>query len=478
MLTMPFLRTCVRGLIALLAVLVLASAVSRADASMLTVSPDGVLLKDGKPYRAIGANIFDAFVRLWEHGDVTYERDFATLEAEGIPFARISATYYEPDAMMQYIQHRDDYLAKLDGVVAAAEKHHVGLIMDLFFNSSAVPDVVHEPRSAWGDPDSKTIAFMREYTRTIVSRYKDSPAVWAWEFGNEYNLAADAPDAPRIRPEINPYFGWPARRTKADDLTTKMILVSFTEFGKAVRELDPARAITTGNSIPVPQAEYIRQTYRWGRQDTHAQFRANLALVTPDPMDMISIHLYRQDMLARFGKAKVTYDDVLSQAMQAAKATKKPLFVGEFASAVDWFGLKTLAEVRADFETKLDAMVDNQVPLAAVWQISSSVGYSNDPLVINRGKGLGWMLDDIRAANQKIADQLASEQRVADLLPQFKSAIQTGGPDVVRPLQKLLASRGFKPGATNGKYGPGTERALTACIAAEKCTAADLPPAK
>jgi hypothetical protein len=145
---------------------------------VLTVSPEGVLLKDGKPYRAIGANLHDAFSDQREHpGDLSYDRDFATLEAEGIPFARVMATYFSPDAIMDYVNHREDYLAKLDSVVASAEQHNVGLILSLFWWDVAVPDLVHEPRSAWGDPNSKTIAFMREYTRTIVSRYNDSPAV-------------------------------------------------------------------------------------------------------------------------------------------------------------------------------------------------------------------------------------------------------------------------------------------------------------
>ena len=406
----------VRGL-ALLGVALLALSSGGPSASVLSVSPEGVLLKDGEPYRAVGVNVFDAFVRLWEHGDFTYDRDFATLEAEGIPFARICATYFAPDAMLQYVDHRDSYLAKLDGVVASAERHHVGLIMDLFWWDAAVPDVVHEPRNAWGDPGSKTIAFMREYTRTVVSRFKDSPAVWAWEFGNEYNLSADLPNAAQWRPEINSYFGWPTKRTKADDLTTAMILVAFTEFAKTVREIDPARAITTGNSIPRQQAEFQRRTLSWGKQDTRAQFRSNLALVTPDPIDMISIHLYAQDMSDRFGRTRTTYDEVIGQAMQASHDQKKPLFIGEFGSAAGWFGLKTQEQVKRDFEIKLKAIVSDRVPLSAVWQISSSTGYASDPLTISRASGLGYMLDDIRAANAEIAAQLEGEARAVDPPP-------------------------------------------------------------
>ena len=441
----------------------------------LTVSPDGVLLKDGKPYRGIGMNIADAYHRLWMHpGDFSYDRDFATLEVEGIPFARIPATAFAPSDVRNYVINKDDYLMKLDGVVKSAEKHHVGLIMDLFWWDAAVPDIVHEPRSAWGDPKSRTIAFMRDYTQTIVSRYKDSPAVWAWEFGNELSLDADLPNAADWRPQINPVIGWPAKRTKADDLTTKMILVAFTEFAKAVREVDPTGAITTGKAFPRQSAEVQRRTLTWARPDTRAEFRANLALVNPDPVDVLSVHLYADDLrYNRFGKAHETYDDLLKEALKVSAASKKPLFIGEMASALGCFGLKTTDDVKKDFDAKLKAVVDNRIPLAAYWEISTSDTLWNDPLNITREKGLGWRLDAIKAANAQIDDQLQAEARLADLLPKFETAIQAARLDV-RTLQKVLADRGFKPGE-NGKYGAPTKSALTACIAAGSCTAIDLP---
>lgn len=446
-----------------------------ARADMLSVSPEGVLLKDGTPYRGIGANLYDAFSRHWDHpGDLTYDRDFATLEAEGIPFARIMATYFSPDAIMEYVNHREDYLSKLDGVVASAEKHHVGLIMSLFWWDAAVPDVVHEPRSAWGDPDSKTIAFMREYTRTIVSRYNASPAVWAWEFGNEYNLSVDLPNAAEWRPNIN--SDWPSKRTKADDLTTRMILVAFTEFGKTVREIDPKRAISTGNSLPRILADLQRRTLQGGDPDNRAQFRANLALVNPDPIDTLSIHLFRADMQYRFGQSYATYGDVLAEAMKVSATEKKPLLVLEFGSFLRHDGLNTPVSVRADFEVKLKAIVDNRVPLSAVWGVSSSMNYAfNYEFMVSREKGLGYMFDAIKTANAEIAAQLASEQRDTDVLSQFEAALKTADRDAIRALQALLTDRGFKPGPADGSYGRVTRQALTACIAAGSCSAMDAP---
>lgn len=458
---------------AILAVVAFAPA---ARASMLTVSPDGVLLLEGKPYRGIGVNIADAFHRLYLHpGDFTYDRDFATLEAEGIPFARIPATAYAPHDVRDYVLHRDAYLEKLDGVIQSAEKHHIGLILDLFWWHVAVPDIVQEPGSAWGDPDSRTIAFMREYTQTIVSRYHDSPSVWAWEFGNEFSLAADLPNAADWRPQINAIIGWPDKRTEADDIRTPMILVAFSEFAKAVREIDPDAAITTGNSIPRPNAESQRKTLTWDSVDTEADFRANLAMVNPDPMNMLQIHLYAFD-LKRFRQSHVTYDDIIEQAMRVAREQKKPLFIGEMSSATVWPELKTEDDVERDFKARLDAILEHKVPLSAVWQVSTSLTFANDPLSISRDKDNGWMFDDIRAANNQIAAELKAEQRISELVPQFEAAIGTVDLGAIVGLQQLLVDRGYKPGAIDGQYGPSTKRALTACIAAGTCTRDDLPP--
>ena len=51
---------------------------------------------------------------------------------------------------------------------------------------------------------------MRRYTEEVVRRYKDSPAIWGWEFGNEYNLAADLPaDSRDRRPPLAPNWARP-----------------------------------------------------------------------------------------------------------------------------------------------------------------------------------------------------------------------------------------------------------------------------
>jgi hypothetical protein len=385
------------------ALLAAVSTVLPAAAANITVDSHGVLTRDGKPLRAIGVNVADAFWRMTETpGDNSYAADFAVLGKEGIPFARIAGTEFYPGWLAAYVRDKESYLKALDLVVHAAEKNNVGLVIDLFWFDSAVPDLVGEPRSAWGDPKSKTIALMQQYTRDVVARYKDSPALWVWEFGNEFNLQVDLPNAADFRPPINPGLGEPTKRSAKDDLRTAMVLNAFTIFARTVRELDPLHPITSGNSIPRNFAESMRKTLKWTKIDSRKSYQASLLLMNPDPMNMISMHLYpgelHQDRFANGNHA--SYRELLDLAMAAAKKAKKPLFVGEWGSSI--LDARNEAEVKKQFEALLSAIVDSGVPLAAFWQYTSSAFHGGDAWTARRDNAHAYMLDSIEAANARL----------------------------------------------------------------------------
>lgn len=203
----------------------LATLLTAADAgSGLSVGSRGELLLDGKPYRGIGVNYYDLFARtLQEPPNTNYEAGLSALAERRIPFVRFSAGGYWPGDWGLYQTNRAEHFARLDRVVRSAERHGIGLIPSLFWLSSTVPDLVGEPSSRWGDVHSRTYAFMLQYTREVVTRYAGSKAIWGWEFGNEYNLPADLPNAADHRPPVVPTLGTPASRSKEDDLSHAMI---------------------------------------------------------------------------------------------------------------------------------------------------------------------------------------------------------------------------------------------------------------
>ncbi|MCL4693191.1 MAG: cellulase family glycosylhydrolase [Candidatus Hydrogenedentes bacterium] len=353
-----------------LAVFLLAGAMTFASnaepASGISIDETGTLLRDGKPFRAVGVNYFSAFSRrIADPEDTSYREGLRVLGESGIPFARFMACGFWPIDWKLYQDDPETYFAFLDDVVRAAEDAGVGLVPSLFWWNGAVPDVVGEPRNQWGSAESKTIAFMRKYTREVVSRYVDSPAIWAWEFGNEYNLAIDLPNAADHRPWVVPRNGTPAERSEADDFTHEMLNVALREFGKTVREFDPNRPITSGNSLPRPSAWHQREELSWTR-DSREQFAQSLLAQHPDPLDLLSIHVYPHIHGERFEQEYTSYDEILGLGMAAAREAKKPLFVGEFGAPDDaeHGGPDT---ARREFLQQIADLELNDVPLAALW---------------------------------------------------------------------------------------------------------------
>jgi len=338
---------------ACLGTVALALAVSIAPAGAagpgLSVRADGALIRAGKPYRGIGVNYFDAFSRtLKDPNDTSYDRGFRALAKRGIPFARFMCCGFWPAENRLYLNRREAYFRRLDRVVASAEFHGIGLIPSLFWHRSTVPDLVYEPCDQWGNPKSKTHEFLRTYTREVVMRYRGSRAIWGWEFGNEYNLSADLPNAATHRPPTPKRLGTPATRSARDELTRPMIRTAFAAFAREVRKHDPHRLITTGNSLPRASAWHQRAEGSW-KADTPAQFAEILLGDHPNPMDAISVHVYKTP-------------ERLDGALAAAIRAKKPLFVGEFGVPGP-----ASAENRKRFADLLGLIERSSVPLAALW---------------------------------------------------------------------------------------------------------------
>jgi hypothetical protein len=94
-----------------------------------------------------------------------------------------------------YDEHPDDYFSRLDLIVREAEKRGLGLIPSLFWSVVSAPDYMDEPLRALGDPESRSCQFIRRYATNVVMRYKDSPAIFGWEFGNEFADCSSADPA-------------------------------------------------------------------------------------------------------------------------------------------------------------------------------------------------------------------------------------------------------------------------------------------
>ncbi len=355
-----------------------------APATGLTTEDGGLLLGTAR-FHGIGVNYYDAFVRTIEPNPRTnYDAGFRELAARKIPFARFSAGGYWPRDWTLYQTNRAEYFARLNGVVRSAERHGIGLIPSLFWNWSAVPDLVGEPCNRWGETNSRTLAFMRQYTRELVTRYADSPAIWAWEFGNEYNLAADLPNAAEHRPPIQPGLGTPAQRTPEDDLTHAAMRVALREFALEVRKHDPRRIIISGNATPRPSAWHQARERSW-KSDTPEQFAEMLAADNPSPINTLSVRGY--DLTNDLGR--------LTQAATVSRSTGKPLFVGEFGVAGPMN-----PPSQSQFASILTAIETNGIPLAALWVFDFEAQAKDWNVTATNARS--WQLDAIQQANERL----------------------------------------------------------------------------
>jgi len=348
----------------------------------LTASAKGVVLREGRPYRGIGVNYFSAFGRtLHDPGDTSCEAGFRTLHSLGIPFCRLMGGGFWPSEQKLYRDNPHEFFRRFDAVVRSAERSHVGLIPSLFWNESTVPDLVGEPVSAWADPKSKTRAYMRDYVRDVVGRYRHSPALWGWEFGNEFNLSADLPNAAEHRPQIVPALGTPATRTARDEVTYGDIRAVFAAFALEVRRYDPDRLISTGDGFPRESAWHNWKEKTW-TADTPAQTAQMLREDNPAPINVLSVHAYGDCAAA------IRADAALG------RQWGKPLFVGEFGAP----GPPDKSE--AEFRSILKAIEDAGVPLAALWVYD----FSNQDADFNvtAASGRAYQLRAISEANTRL----------------------------------------------------------------------------
>ncbi|QHI68844.1 cellulase family glycosylhydrolase [Tichowtungia aerotolerans] len=371
----------------------------------LTVK-DGEFLKDGKPFHGIGVNYFTAFIRKLglEGGtpnlnDDSYRQGFATLREHDIAFVRFAVGGFFPNEWKSYQENRTAYFEAFDRLVADAEAAGIGLIPSLFWFFPTVPDLVGEPIDQWGNLDSQTIAFMRQYTTEVVSRYKDSPAIWAWEFGNEFIHEADLPPPELGRGWIVPDFGTPSERTARDKMFRKNIYVAYQAFADTVHAIDLHRPVLSGDTMPRPTAYHNFHDGAWGI-DTKAEWE-EIFLQDNAAMDALSAHFYYFSLDEENhdgGFMEYGPEQQLPFMMEISRRADKPLWIGEFGPSGK---KKTPDQERRQFEFILNLFVENKVPLSALWNFDFE-HVDQTPWNIMEDNHRAWMLDALQEANQRL----------------------------------------------------------------------------
>lgn len=336
---------------------------------------DGTLYRDGAAYRALGMNYFDLFLSMVEVPEPTAP-DFRTLEGlrflgeQGVPFVRFSACGFWPVNWNLYFTDKAEWFRRMDLVVSTAEEVGVGLIPSLFWRYETYPNLVDEYLNAWGDSSSQTRQFMTNYVHEVVGRYKDSPAIWGWEFCNELNLYCDLPNWADYVPPTNEWAGVTGKVTEVtleNKMTYAIAQSAFEAFAQEVRKLDPHRFITTGNGFARPTAWNNAVNNSW-TTDTYSQALEAFGWMAPTgSIDMASFHVYIDQYNDPYaGSSGVA--DILLRYRQFCDLRGQAMFIGEYSHyyANSGFVPGTAAE-RTNEEALVQTIVDSGADLAAYW---------------------------------------------------------------------------------------------------------------
>lgn len=268
----------------------------------------------GKLLYVTGMNCYNLFVQCHESNGMKTDNMVKTVEVlktEQVPIVRFSGSPFYARQFHFYMDNKQQFLANLDYLATMCDEAHILLIPSIFWNTGSVPDYYEEAATAWGDKSSKTYAHMLNYTTDIVNTLKDHKCVAMWEFGNEFNLAADI--------AIAGYTDIPAR----------VVSTAYKGFAELIKTLDPhGRVIASGNSL-MRNAQYHLMTGPSWDNDSYEQYKEVTEVFTPDPMTGMSEHIY-EDARVFSDKGTVGRSDQLLYAKQVAAELGKVYYVGEF----------------------------------------------------------------------------------------------------------------------------------------------------
>lgn len=283
----------------------------------------------------------------------------------GVPFFRISATGYAPSAYGEPgdldLWRRDPlaYWALFDQMMDDLHAQDMRAVLTLVWHSAQLPAMTGETIPMMlQDPGSKSYTLLSQYVAELVSRYRSHPALMFYELTNEINLAADRDSAGHCIKK-----GKESCDAKGN-YTTEDAIVFTRRLAALIRKIDTAHPISSGLSVPRPNAEGLRENPEWqGRQRAKADTREQLQQYLGDinqAVDIISVHLYDHEDNRRFGSGDPV--DLLPILRSAADRIGKPLFVGEFGDPD-----APSAGESSFTDRMLRKIVELRVPYSAMW---------------------------------------------------------------------------------------------------------------
>ena len=326
-------------------------AVHKVSKNRILVNQGGLLTCNGVPIREIGVCAPTLMTEYQEAGTLKFLTEFPLIAQAGFNFVRLRACALFPNGWTAgYFANPTEFYKRTATVLDAASEHGLGLILTLFPRAATMTDITGQSvNTGFATPSSPTNTLISSILTEFCTRFKDHPAVAAWEIGNEYSLFAANSALPSVRTDE----GTPSSYTAPQDVMT---LETMRNFYASVRDqihaIDTSgRIIMTGNGGPAGQIEKSLANY--------------LTLLPLDnPVDTWSYHKYaRNDFGSR---AYSDLRDSLITINKAAKLAGKPLILGEFGQERNetYGGYGGISVLR----TACEAVYKSGTQLALAWE--------------------------------------------------------------------------------------------------------------
>ena len=431
----------------------------------LHVEDDGTVTLDGKPFYGFGVNYFGCFARYADASQFEdeFKAGLAGLASYDIPFIRIALCAFYPTYYELYDKDPEKVFSYMKKVLDECEKNHIGVIGSLMWWDAVIPAHLGAKRSDMGVEGSEVIEYAKKYTRDVVSRFADHPAIWGWEIGNEYNLDADLCDRELkmfLWPDGIP--GMPLDKVNGFDyFTSEELSVFYTEIAKTIREYDGYRMISTGNGEMRPFAYALYKAgqkknadhvwdLRWDGS-TLSQFEKMNKLFTPDPTDTLSFHLQNATAdgskkyvmeFNLFGKT-LSCEDYFRAYHDTAKKLGKACYFGEFG---DMLEMESAPDVIEKFREVTDAIGASGIQIASLWQFQdyTDQGVSGEKLAVLSELNKKLVADGKQDTSAAWADRTNVTESASDTVtePAATADDQTGtvkpdGTDEVKKVSPL-----------------------------------------
>ena len=424
----------------------------------LTVNSKGMLMLGNNVYYGFGLNLYHSFQYhldcyadygdSWEDLPREYIKDFAMCKKYNIQYARVPFSTWGATGYKLFDEDRDAFFRLLDDVVEEAERQQIGIIASLLWNMDTLPYYVGEKRAAMGDPNSKTVRFAKEYVAAIVQRYKESPAIWGWEIGNEYNLVADFCD-PQFRNHL-PHEAFKTGEWNAYDyFTSAEMQTYYKEVATVIRKYDKYRMISNGNG-EMRTAAYnmnlasslIKDNHLWGNassMDTYQEFVRMVKYHTVSPLDTLSFHYqavdYSKNPVAaatkmNVGKDRYTLREAFTKYVEASRKNKLATFFGEFGDYIELDAKEGNPEIELLFRSLLDDMIAADLQLACGWFPwgNARIEYGGRDRFLHNEVGIAWYNNQYKVTQMGLENEnfaKAGKQDTAAYWAALKGTVST-----------------------------------------------------